>query len=97
VIEVDSENCLSDRLEETTDGVATKLGWKPVGDSTAPMDSFAVVIADQSDADFPRTTNVSVMRDRLEQYPVFEVGPLCSISNELKIRSSCRDASLPAT
>jgi len=71
MVELHTENRLSDRLGEATHGIATKLGGEPVRDRMVPADSSHVVGAGQNNTDLPRTAFELFIRERLEQHPHF--------------------------
>jgi hypothetical protein len=72
MIELESENHLSDKLEETTEGVATTLGGEPAVDPMVIGDSPQVLGTGQNGPDLPTAEIVLLIRERLEQHPHFQ-------------------------
>ena len=71
MIELDSENCLSDQLGKATDGLDTKPGDGLIGDPKVHPDPFQVVGTGQGTADSPSAAFVFSIRERLAQHQHF--------------------------
>jgi hypothetical protein len=71
MVELDSEDRLSGRLEEAMDGVASNFDSESAGDPIVPIDSIEVVVGGQNGTNLPKTEIVLLIRERLEQHPQF--------------------------
>jgi hypothetical protein len=71
MIELDTENRLSDQLGKATDGLGSKLRGEPIRGPTVRAAPSQLVGAGQNIADLPNTAILLLIQDRLEIHPHF--------------------------